>query len=376
MSKTPALRVLVVDDEPAIRDILELELERMGHTVTCCESGEAAVAAIGGKPFDAALLDLRMPGMDGWAVADHLREHSPETKFVICTGHGDMPEAITAVRKGAFDFVQKPPKLAEISDILTRIADLRNAEKKVEALTTRLKAVEGKTDLIGSTPSMERVKKMIAKVAPSDAAVLVLGETGTGKEVVAKAIHDQSNRADGPFIPVNCGALPENLVESEFFGHRKGAFTGADQPRKGLLEVADGGTLFLDELGELDKGMQVKLLRFLESSEIRRVGENETFKVDVRIVCATNRDLADMAQEGTFREDLIFRVNTFEIHLPPLRERRPDIPELARFPDRPAPQAGATCRRNILSKATLDALCAYDWQGNVRELGQRPGARP
>jgi transcriptional regulator with PAS, ATPase and Fis domain len=214
---------------------------------------------------------------------------------------------------------------------------------------------------------MDRVKKLIEKIAPTDSTVLILGETGTGKELVARRIHDRSRRADAPFVAVNCGALPENLVESEFFGHRKGAFTGADSHRKGLLEVANGGTLFLDELGELDKTMQVKLLRFLESGEVRRVGENESFQVDVRVVCATNRDLQDMVAEGTFREDLFFRVNTFEIHLPPLRERKEDIPELARFliarhlkrPSLP---------EDILSTEAIELLLSHEWSGNVREL--------
>ncbi len=214
---------------------------------------------------------------------------------------------------------------------------------------------------------MMRVKALIEKIAPTDSSVLVLGETGTGKELVAKRIHDLSRRSQMPFVAVNCGALPENLVESELFGHGKGAFTGADRPRKGLLEVANGGTLFLDEMGRLDKTMQVKLLRFLESGEVRRVGENESFHVDVRIVCATNRDLQQMVRQGNFREDLFFRVNTFEIHLPSLRERKDDIPELAR-----ALIARHMKRRDVpqqrLASETIAVLQRYDWSGNVREL--------
>ena len=214
---------------------------------------------------------------------------------------------------------------------------------------------------------MNRVKTLIDKLAPTDSAVLILGETCTGKEMVARRVHEQSGRAKAPFVAVNCGAIPENLVESEFFGHRKGAFTGADTARTGLFEVANGGTLFLDELGELDKSMQVKLLRFLESGEVRRVGENEPFKVDVRIVCATNRDLQEMVNEGTFREDLVFRVNTFEIHLPPLRERREDIPELAlhliaRHLKR------ETVPESMLAPETVEILKAQEWTGNVRQL--------
>ena len=214
---------------------------------------------------------------------------------------------------------------------------------------------------------MQRVKKLIEKIAPTDSSVLVMGETGTGKELVARRVHELSRRSTMPFVAINCGALPENLVESEFFGHRKGAFTGADTARKGLIEVANGGTLFLDELGELEKPMQVKLLRFLESGEVRRVGDNEPFHVDVRVVCATNRDLQDMVEEGTFREDLFFRVNTFEIHLPPLRERCDDIAELSRY------LIARHLKRSdvdpdILSPATVELLLACDWLGNVREL--------
>ena len=361
------LKLLFVDDEAAIRDLMEEELPRMGHQVTFCADGEKAIAAIDRHTFDAALIDLRMPGIDGWGVVEHLKKVSPETEFVICTGHGNMEDAIQALRKGAYDFLPKPCKLFEIANVLQRIGEKLALQNKAIALETRLKAAEGRSDLIGDSPSMARVKRLIDKIAPTDSAVLILGETGTGKEMVARRVHESSNRANAPFVAVNCGALPENLVESEFFGHRKGAFTGADQPRKGLFEVANGGTLFLDELGELDKSMQVKLLRFLESGEIRRVGENDSFTVDVRIVCATNRDLQEMANEGTFREDLIFRVNTFEIHLPPLRERKDDIPQLALFLiarhlKRPSVDA------HILSPEVVEILMNHEWNGNVREL--------
>lgn len=361
------LRVLFVDDETAIREIMRIELPRMGHEVTLCEDGAAALKALEKQTFDAALVDLRMPGLSGWDVIEHIKKVSPETEVVISTGHGDLEAAIQALRLGAYDFLPKPCKLFEISAVLKRIAEKRTLTNKTIALETRLKAVEGSPDLIGRTPGMLRVKKLIEKIAPTDSSVLILGETGTGKELVARRIHDLSQRASMPFVAVNCGALPENLVESELFGHRKGAFTGADAPRKGLIEVANGGTLFLDEMGELDKTMQVKLLRFLESGEVRRVGENEAFHVDVRIVCATNRDLAQMVEQGTFREDLFFRVNTFEIHLPPLRERKDDIPELAqallaRHMKRREAPAG------ILAPATLEVLKQHEWTGNIREL--------
>ncbi len=369
MNTLPAnkLRVLFVDDEPPIRDVMKIELPRMGHEATICEDGTAAIAAIDKHSFDVAIVDLRMPGLSGWDVVDHLKRVSPDTEVIISTGHGSMEEAIQALRRGAYDFLPKPCKLFEIANVLKRVGEKLALTRKTEALERRLESVEGDSSLVGETNSMRRVKQLIDKIAPTDSTVLILGETGTGKELVARRIHDLSRRASAPFVAVNCGALPENLVESEFFGHRKGAFTGADSPRKGLFEVAHAGTLFLDELGELDKSMQVKVLRFLESGEIRRVGENDSFHVDVRIVCATNRDLQDMVAEGTFREDLFFRVNTFEILLPALRQRKEDIPGLARFllaRYLKRPQAPA----DILSPAALEALISHEWSGNVREL--------
>jgi len=346
---------------------MEKELRRMGHDPTICADGHEAIEKLDKNTYDAVITDLRMPEITGWDVVDHIKRVAPETDFLICTAHGDVDDAIRALREGAFDFVPKPLQLFEIAAALQRIAERRSIENKAIALEKRLEATEGPVKMIGETPSMEQVKKLIDKVSPSDTTVLILGETGTGKEVVAQQIHARSLRANAPFVAVNCGALPETLVESEFFGHRKGAFTGADQPRKGLFEVANGGTLFLDELGELDKSMQVKLLRFLESGEIRRVGENDTFHVDVRVVCATNSDLVDMVQAGTFREDLYFRVNTFEIHLPPLRERREDIPRLAQHliaRHRKLPEVGA----DAISPSTMERLIEHDWSGNIREL--------
>lgn len=367
---TPAvnkLRVLFVDDEAPIRDVMKNELPRMGHDATICEDGRAALEVLEKHTFDAAIIDLRMPGLSGWDVVEHIKRVAPETEIIISTGHGNMDDAIRALRSGAYDFLPKPVKLVTISNVLQRVAEKRSMVNQKIALEVQLTAVQGARDLVGSTAAMQRVKKLIERIAPTESSVLILGETGTGKELVARRVHDLSNRANMPFVAVNCGALPENLVESELFGHRKGAFTGADAPRKGLIEVANGGTLFLDELGELDKSMQVKLLRFLESGEVRRVGENEAFLVDVRIVCATNRDLQEMVEEGKFREDLFFRVNTFEIHLPALRERKEDIPELAT-----ALIARHLKRRTIaedfLTPEVIELLKNHHWSGNVREL--------
>ena len=374
MTDPAPLRVLCVDDEAGIRFVYENEVPLIAEgDVTVVEDGVKAIAALDaavaeGRPYDAALIDLRMPGgVDGWGVAAHLSEASPGTQFAICTGHGDLPEAQKACAFGAVGFLQKPLEMAEIGDTFARVRE--NRARAAWPEEDRPKPVKLKTDdrdFIGGTPAMLALKKKLAKFAPTDASVLILGETGTGKEVVAKAIHAGSRRAGGPFVAVNCGALPEHLVESEFFGHRKGAFTGADQPREGLFEAADGGTLFLDELGELPKPMQVKLLRFLESSEIRRVGENETFTVDVRIVCATNRDLTDMARDGDFREDLIYRVNTFELDLPPLRERADDVPDLCAF--LLSRLAGKRVGPEAVGPRAMELLKTHDWTGNVREL--------
>ena len=361
------LRVLFVDDEEPIREVMRIELPCMGHEVTVCADGTEALKAIEQRTYDAAIVDLRMPGLSGWDVVNQIKSVSPETEVIIHTGHGNLDEAVRAIRHGAYDFLQKPCRLFDIANVLQRVAEKRTLTHKTIALEGRLKAVEGSSELVGDAPPMQQVKKLIEMVAPTDSTVLVWGDTGTGKELVARRIHELSPRSGMPFVPVNCGALAETLVESEFFGHRKGAFTGADSPRKGLLEVAHGGTLFLDELGELDKGMQVKLLRFLESGEVRRVGENDSFQVDVRVVCATNRDLQRMVQDGTFREDLFFRVNTFEIRLPPLRQRSEDLPILA---------AHLTARHSrkrksqdeLLSPEAIDVMQAYDWPGNVREL--------
>ncbi len=361
------LRVLFVDDEAPIREVMRIELPRMGYEVVVCEDGETALAALAENTFDAAIVDLKMPGISGWEVTDRIKEVSPDTFVVIHTGHGDMQQAILAVRHRANDFLNKPCKLFDIQQALARAVAWRRQSRKTQALETRLRAIEGSTELVGTTASMQHVASLIERVAPTDSSVLVLGETGTGKELVARRVHEFSGRSELPFVPVNCGALPEHLVESEFFGHRKGAFTGADRPRTGLFEVAHGGTLFLDELGELDRAMQVKLLRFLESGEIRRVGENEPIFVDVRIICATNGDLAEMVRTGEFREDLYFRVNTFEIQLPPLRERRDDLRLLAL-----AMLARAGKPPDVaddeLAAEVMASLRGDDWPGSVREL--------
>lgn len=360
------LRVLFADDEKPLRELMRLELPRIGHEVTVCEDGHAALAAAEKSGYDVAILDIRMPGLTGIEVLKRLRELSPDTEVVLLTGHATVETAIESLRYGAFDYLTKPCKMTELEVVLHRAFEKRELQNRNLALETRLRAAEGPTRLMGTSKPMRKIQEMIAKVAPTDSTVLILGETGTGKEVVARSLHEQSKRASMPFVPLNCGALPEHLVESELFGHRKGAFTGADQNRKGLFEVANGGTLFLDEVGELPKALQSKLLRFLESGEIRRIGENEPFRVDVRVLCATNRDLHEMVTADQFREDLYFRVNTFEVRLPALRERREDIPMLAEHLLQRIAKSRDSKRR--LTPTALELLSAYDWPGNVREL--------
>ncbi len=370
MASSPhkSLRVLFADDEKSLQEFMRSELPRLGHEVTVCPDGRAAVKALEKGKFDVAILDLRMPGMTGIEVLEQLKQISPHTEAIVMTGHASMDTAIEAVRLGAFDYITKPCRLAEIESVLQKAVDKRGLKHQNLALQSRLQLAEGPTVLVGNSPSMTGVHRLIATVAPTESTVMILGETGTGKELAARTLWQQSKRCDQPFVPVNCGALSENLVESELFGHRKGAFTGADRDHKGLFEVANGGTLFLDEVGELNKNIQVKLLRFLESGEIRRVGETEPFRTDVRVLCATNRDLRQMTQDDEFREDLYFRVNTFEIRLPALRDRRSDIPSLARHLLARAARRGPELVADLLSPEAVDVLLEHEWPGNVREL--------
>jgi len=339
----------------------------MGHEVTVCPDGLTAVAALQRNTYDCILVDLDMPGLGGIDVIAKAKELSPDTEAIVLTGKSSLETAIAALRHGAFDYLTKPSKLVELDAVLGRVAETRELTNKYRARKQRLERLEGRSALVGACPGMGRVRQLIAKVAPTNSTVLILGDTGTGKELVARALHEQSIRSGMAFVAINCGALPENLIESELFGHRKGAFTGADEHRVGLFEVANGGTLFLDEIGELPKAMQAKLLRFLESGEIRRVGENQVFTCDVRVVCATNRRLDEMVACDEFREDLWFRINTFEIALPPLRERQEDIPLLARHLARRF-RPHARPDDELIAPEALAELTDYAWPGNVREL--------
>ena len=360
------LAILFADDERSLQELMKLEIPRMGHRVTVCPDGLTAAAALEKDTFDCLLVDLDMPGLNGIDVIAKAKELSPDADAVVLTGKSSLETAIAALRHGAFDYLTKPCKLVEIEALLRRVHDKRKLNQQYRALKRRLERIEGAPQLVGKSAGIERVRTLISKVAPTHSTVLILGETGTGKELVARAVHDQSPRAGEPFVAINCGALPEMLIESELFGHRKGAFTGADEHREGLFEVANGGTIFLDEIGELPKAMQAKLLRVLESREIRRVGENKATTVDVRVVCATHRDLPDMVFAGDFREDLMYRINTFEIFLPPLRDRLDDIRELAEHLLSRFRKTGAT-RRGLADDA-IEVLRSHVWPGNVREL--------
>jgi DNA-binding NtrC family response regulator len=364
---SPGLALLFADDERSLQELMKLEIPRMGHRVTVCPDGLTAVAAMEKESFDCLLVDLDMPGLNGIDVIARAEELCPDAEAVVLTGKSSLETAIAALRHGAFDYLTKPCKLVEIEALLRRVREKRDLQQKYRALERRLQRIEGSPRLVGTSACMERVRTLITKVAPTQSTVLILGETGTGKELVARAVHDQSLRAGMPFVAINCGGLPETLIESELFGHRKGSFTGADEHRVGLFEVANGGTIFLDEIGELPKAMQAKLLRVLESGEIRRVGENRALMVDVRVVCATHRDLPEMVADGEFREDLMYRVNTFEIELPPLRDRLDDIPELAEhLLGRFRAKCGPTGQQ--VADDAIAALKAHVWPGNVREL--------
>ncbi len=360
------MHILFADDEKNLQELMRTELPRMGYTVTVCPDGLTAVAALEKESFDCLLVDLDMPGMNGIEVIRSARELRPEIEAVVMTGKPSQETAIEALRHQTFDYLTKPCRLAKIAELLGRVNERRQNKRQLAALQHRLRRAEGDPQLVGTGKAMDAVKRLIGKVGPTESTVLIRGETGCGKELVARAVHQSSLRADQPLVAINCGALPENLIESELFGHCRGAFTGADASRTGLFEVADGGTIFLDEIGELPLAMQAKLLRVLETGDIRRLGDNQTVNVNVRIVCATHRDLEKMVEEGTFREDLMFRINTFEIIVPSLRERTEDIPLLAQHLARRHRTDGRDGK--LFTDEAMEKLQSYQWPGNVREL--------
>jgi DNA-binding NtrC family response regulator len=359
--------VLVVDDERAVRVALEVNLTKAGHTVSLADTGERALEILRSQTTDAVLTDLMMPGMGGMALLSEIQRCWPLTQVVMMTGHGTVERAVEAMRLGAHDFVIKPVAKAELLAILDRALRERALHKQVDQLRAVASERFGFDNIIGNTASMRDVFDKVNAVASSDAYVLLTGPTGTGKELIGNAIHFQSNRHRGPLIQVNCGALPSGLLESELFGHERGAFTGAIRQHKGKFEQADGGTLFLDEVGEMPLETQVRLLRVLESGEFQRVGGTQIIHVDVRIVAATNRKLREEVAQGQFREDLYYRLNVFEIRLPPLIERLGDIPLLVdHFVQKYASRHDKPVRG--VSKAAMATLSSHNWPGNVREL--------
>jgi DNA-binding NtrC family response regulator len=370
-------RVLVVDDEEPMRHVLELLLRREGYEVTTADSGEAAVAQLQPDPvntapeIDVVLTDVRMPGMGGLGLVEWAARERPGLTVIVMSAFGSVAMAIDAMHRGAYDYISKPFKQDEVVLALRKAQERQRLRRENAALRARLRERLAETERLGAllihSAAMRRVARTVRKVAAYKTTVLVLGESGVGKELASRALHDHSPRREGPFVAVNCGAIPETLLESELFGHKKGAFTDATADKRGLFEEAHGGTLFLDEIGELPPPLQVKLLRALQEGEIRRVGDNRSIAVDVRVVAATSRDLAQRAEDGEFRQDLYYRLAVMPIELPPLRERKDDIPPLVEHF-----VAGTNARLGTriegVSPDALAVLLAYDWPGNVREL--------
>lgn len=361
------IKILVVDDESKIRDLFADFLKSEGFTVECAENGEVALRKIDEGFYDVALIDLNMPKVDGMTVLKHLSEHSPDSIGIILTGYATLRNAVEAVKAGAFDYLAKPVKIEEVLLVIKRALEFRDLRRENLILKRQLKKKYKFNNFIGDSAQMHKVFRIIEKVADTDSTVLILGESGTGKELVAKALHYHSMRHDKPLIPVNCGAIPEELLESELFGHEKGAFTNAIRTRIGRFELANGGTIFLDEVAEMSPHLQVKLLRVLQEHEFERLGGTRTIKCDVRILAATNKDLEKAVEEGAFREDLFYRLKVIPITLPSLRERRSDIPLLTHhFLEEMA--KGKKMKMKGIEKEAMSALEAYDWPGNVREL--------
>lgn len=357
-------KILVIDDQRGIRSTLKDILEMEGHAVTLAEDGAQGVEAFKAEAFDVVLTDIKMPGMDGMEVLDAIMTQKPDCPVIMISGHGDIDTAVECIKKGAYDFIQKPLDLNRL------LVTIKNAQEK-GALVTETKKLKKKVahayDMVGDSLPMMRVRDMISKVAQTDARVLILGANGTGKELVARALHENSRRAAGPFVEVNCAAIPSELIESELFGHEKGAFTSAVKQRIGRFEQADGGTIFLDEIGDMSLPAQAKVLRALQESTITRVGGDKDIKVDVRVLAATNKNLAEEIKAGRFREDLYHRLSVIIINVPSLNERAEDIPALARYFLQMVAQELNMPQKGVTDDA-LAALKQINWTGNIREF--------
>jgi len=365
---TPAAHILFVDDEPALRELTAERLTEHDFEVVQAENGERALQLLDEFAFDVVITDLRMPGVDGLAVLDAAVARYPGIIVIVITGYGTVKDAVGAIKRGATDFIAKPFQFEELKHVLRKALEQRRLAQENAYLRAQLEQRYGVGGILGKSRPMQALFQLLDTVAPSSSTVLVSGETGTGKEVVARAIHQMSPRRAQRFVAINCSAIPETLLEAELFGHARGAFTGAVGMRQGRLEQAHKGTLFLDEIGTMSPGIQAKLLRALQEREFERLGESQTIKVDVRVIAATNSDLAGMVKAGTFREDLYYRLNVITIALPPLRDRRDDIPLLVQHfttkftADRPGNEPV------LFSQGAIRQLMAYDWPGNVRQL--------
>ncbi len=364
--RTGAIKVLVVDDERPTRLLMEKELPRTGFAVTCSESGEEALEQLNVREFDVILLDLKMPGIGGLEALRLIRDSGTSAEVVVLTGHPDVDSAIKAMKLGAFDYLTKPFKLTEVEEVLRRAAERKRLQQENMALRRMVSQREPAPLIIGQGQAITSLLATVQRIAPSDANVLIQGESGTGKGLVAKAIHVASPRATGPFLVINCSGFQDQLLESELFGHEKGAFTGATSAKPGLFEVAEGGTLLLDEVGEMSPAMQAKLLQVLDTREMRRVGGTRVHRVDARIIAATNKDLAQEVKANRFREDLYYRLNVVSLTLPSLRERKEDIPLLVEHFLRQFRVTGQKAK--TISPGALQSLVDYPWPGNVREL--------
>jgi two-component system response regulator GlrR len=360
-------RILVVDDDEGLLHLLKMRLSAMGFIVTPCTTGQDALTAAKRETFDIAITDLRLRGEDGLEVTEELLRTQPGLPVIILTAHGSIPNAVEAMQRGAFGYLTKPFDDRELKAAIDKGLDQQRMSREIQRLKSLVKELYGLENVIARSPTMQRLFQKIAQVADSDATILLSGETGTGKEVLARVIHTNSRRVKNPFVALNCAAIPEALFESELFGHVRGAFTSAVATKRGFFQSANGGTLFLDEIGELPLPMQVKLLRAVQEREVREVGADYVTKVDVRIIAATNKDLAEAVKAGTFRHDLYYRISVVPLTVPPLRERKDDIPLLGQhFLKHSAMRANKDVRG--FTAAAMHRLMVYPWPGNVREL--------
>lgn len=360
-------RILVVDDDQGLLTLLQMRLRSMGFSVAPCGTGGAALALAQEEPFDFAILDLRLPDLDGLELMQELHQHQSNLPVLILTAHGCIPNAVQAMKMGAYGYLTKPFDDKELRETIDKALTPKRMSEEIHRLQTLMNELYGMENIVARSPEMQTVLQQVSRVAKTDTTVCISGETGTGKEVIARVIHCNSLRASKPFIPVNCAAIPETLFESELFGHMKGSFTGAHQNKRGLIQSADKGTLFLDEIGEMPIALQGKLLRALQNREILPVGGQNSVKVDVRILAATNKDLEQAVREGRFREDLYYRIHVVPLWLPPLRQRREDVPSLAQFfLKRSVHQHGKQVKG--FTPEAMQRLIAHSWPGNVREL--------